>query len=124
MIAADTSTLIAYFKGESGRDIEQIAAAMPAGELALPPAVVTELLSDPKAGLSLEADIADLPMLDIGAGYWLRAARARRTLHSRGLKAKIADTLIAQSCIDHGVALITRDGDFRNFAKHCGLKLA
>jgi predicted nucleic acid-binding protein len=26
--------------------------------------------------------------------------------------------------IDHDVPLITRDGDFRHFAKHCGLKLA
>jgi predicted nucleic acid-binding protein len=45
-------------------------------------------------------------------------------LHAKRLKAKVADTLIAQSCIDHDVALITRDGDFRHFAKHCGLKLA
>jgi len=32
--------------------------------------------------------------------------------------------LIAQACIDNDVALITRDADFRHFAKHCGLKLA
>jgi predicted nucleic acid-binding protein len=40
------------------------------------------------------------------------------------LKAKVADALIAQSCIDHDVALITRDRGFRHFAKHCGLRLA
>jgi predicted nucleic acid-binding protein len=32
-----------------------------------------------------------------------------------GFKAKLADTLIAQSCLDHDVPLITRDGDFRHF---------
>jgi predicted nucleic acid-binding protein len=42
----------------------------------------------------------------------------------KGLKAAVADALIAQSCIDNDVALITRDPDFRHFAKHCGLKLA
>jgi predicted nucleic acid-binding protein len=36
----------------------------------------------------------------------------------------LADALIAQSCIDHEISLIARDGDFRHFAKHCGLKLA
>ena len=27
-------------------------------------------------------------------------------------------------CVDHDVALITRDTDFRHFVRHCGLKLA
>jgi predicted nucleic acid-binding protein len=36
----------------------------------------------------------------------------------------LPDTLIAQSCIDHDVALIARDEDFRHFAEHCGLRLA
>jgi predicted nucleic acid-binding protein len=38
-------------------------------------------------------------------------------------KAKLADTLIAQLCIDHEVPLITRDRDFSHFQKFCGLKL-
>jgi predicted nucleic acid-binding protein len=31
-------------------------------------------------------------------------------------KARLGDALIAQSCIDHGIPLLTRDRDFRNFA--------
>jgi predicted nucleic acid-binding protein len=45
-------------------------------------------------------------------------------LLARRLRARLADTLIAQSCIDNDVALITRDADFRHFAKYCGLRLA
>jgi predicted nucleic acid-binding protein len=45
----------------------------------------------------------------------MRAAHSRRVLQENGLKARIADTLIAQSCIDHDVPLITRDRDFRHF---------
>jgi predicted nucleic acid-binding protein len=45
-------------------------------------------------------------------------------LITKGFKARLADALIAQACIDSDVALITRDRDFRHFAKHCGLKLA
>jgi len=38
-------------------------------------------------------------------------------------KARLADALVAQSCRDHGVPLITRDGDFRNFARVRDLEL-
>jgi len=39
------------------------------------------------------------------------------------LRPKVADTLIAQSCLDHGVPLITRDRDFSSFQKIAGLQL-
>jgi predicted nucleic acid-binding protein len=48
----------------------------------------------------------------------------RRRILARGLKAPLADALICQSCLDHDMALVTRDGDFKNFARHGGLKLA
>jgi len=124
MIAADTSSLVAYYSGESGDDVERIAAAMITGELVLPPVVLTEILSDPKGGEALEAALRPLAVLQPTEGYWLRAALSRRTLHKHRLKAKVADALIAQSCIDHDVPLVTRDRDFRHFAKHCGLRLA
>jgi predicted nucleic acid-binding protein len=63
-------------------------------------------------------------MLEILPGFWQRAGATRASLLAKGIAAKLPDTLIAQSCIDHNVPLITRDTDFRHFAKHCGLKLA
>jgi predicted nucleic acid-binding protein len=123
MIAADTSSLVAYFGGETGGDVERLHAAMSAGDLVLPPPVVTEIVSDP-AARQVDAQIRSLELLEITEGYWERAGLARQILRRHGFKAKVADALIAQSCIDHGIALITRDRDFRQFAKHCGLKLA
>jgi hypothetical protein len=38
-------------------------------------------------------------------------------------KARLGDALIAQSCIDHGIALLTRDRDLRAFADAAGLDL-
>ena len=38
-------------------------------------------------------------------------------------KARLGDALIAQSCIDHGIPLLTRDRDFRAFADAAGLDL-
>ena len=124
MIAADTSSLVAYFSGHPGPDVDKVFNAVAAGDLTLPPIVLTEALSDPKAGTALETKLSQLALLEPSHGYWLRAAQNRRILHENRLKAKIADSLIAQSCIDHDVALITRDRDFRHFAKHCGLRLA
>jgi predicted nucleic acid-binding protein len=83
-----------------------------------------KILSDPRGGETLEAAFRPLALLELGDGYWLRAAQARRALHRHRLKAKVAYALIAQSCIDYDVALITRNRDFRHFAKHCGLQLA
>jgi predicted nucleic acid-binding protein len=77
-----------------------------------PPAVVTEVLSanpsDAKALIPLPV-IRQLETLPL---YWERAARTRHILLSKRLKARLPDALIAQSCIDHDVALITRDTDF------------
>jgi predicted nucleic acid-binding protein len=125
MIAADTSAMVAYLSGgEAGWDLDRISGAMANAELALPPIVLTELMSSGSSDRLLDNDLVQLPLLEIVDGYWARAGQARRLLIRKGLKAKIADALIAQSCIDHDVALITRDKDFRHFAKHCGLKLA
>jgi predicted nucleic acid-binding protein len=124
MIAADSSSMVAYLSGNTGSDIDKLGAALLAGELVLPAIVITELLSSSSNSRSSDAGLHNLALLPIVEGYWSRAGLARRRLIERGLKAKVADALIAQACIDNGVALITRDKDFRHFAKHCGLKLA
>jgi predicted nucleic acid-binding protein len=124
MIAADTSSLVAYFNGRSGVDAERIVSALAAGDLVLPPIVLTEVLSDPVSSSAIDEHIRQLPILEIHDGYWIRSGHARRSVLRKGFKARVGDALIAQSCIDHDVALITRDRDFRHFAAHCGLRLA
>jgi predicted nucleic acid-binding protein len=124
VIAVDTSTLSALFGGDSGKDVDLLATSLANGEVRLPPVVLTEILSDPVAGELIATKVAELEVLEVSEGYWRRAGETRARVRARGLKAKVADALIAQSCIDHDVALITRDPDFRHFAKHCGLKLA
>jgi predicted nucleic acid-binding protein len=124
VIAADTSSLIAYFAGAEGHDVTLLDIALSQGTLNLPPVVLTEVLSSPTSRAQLEPILSLWPMLPISEGYWQRAAATRGLVLAKGLRARIPDALIAQSCIDHSVPLITRDEDFRHFAKHCGLKLA
>lgn len=69
------------------------------------------------------AFVLSLPLLPIDDGYWKRAGELRRSVLEAGLKANIADALIAQICIDNNTALITYDADFRHFIS-AGLKLA
>jgi predicted nucleic acid-binding protein len=53
----------------------------------------------------------------------VRSGELRANTRQEGNKANLADVLIAQSCIDHDVPLITHDADFRHFLR-AGLKLA
>jgi predicted nucleic acid-binding protein len=115
--------MIAFLSGQRGGDVTAVAAALRFRQGIFPPVVVTELLSDPLARHDIEELISGVPRLEILDGYWERAGQLRARFLRRGLKAHLADTLIAQSCIDHGVALLTRDRDFRNFVTYAGLSL-
>ncbi len=84
---------------------------------------MTELLSDQAVRVEIAWLIRAVPWLEIRDGYWARAGELRGRLLRRGLKARLADTLIVQSCLDHNVALVTRDRDFRHFVTHAGLRL-
>ena len=121
--AVDSSTVIAYVQGNSGGDVDAFDAAL-GGNIVLPPVVLAEILSDPKLPPDHRRLLLNFPLLGILEGYWERTAKARSMLIAKKLRARLGDALIAQACIDHDVALITRDKDFRHFAKHCGLRLA
>jgi predicted nucleic acid-binding protein len=123
MIAVDTSSFIAYLSGAAGPDVEATAAALEHRHAALPPVVLCELLSDPKLAPSVKDLFTQLPLLDLTEGYWTRAGWLRAKVIAGGRKAPLADTLIAQSCLDHDVALVTRDADFRHFVRAGGLRL-
>jgi predicted nucleic acid-binding protein len=124
MAAVDSSTLIALLGDDPGPDVEILKPELSAGNVVLPPVVLVEMLSDPKLPEHHRTILLALPLLALLPDYWQRAAATRAVVLRRGLRARLADTLIAQSCIDHDVTLIARDRDFRHFAQHCGLKLA
>lgn len=123
MIAADTSTWIAYLQGDSGRDVLLLDRALQDRQVVMIPPVLSELLSDPDFDPTVAATLADLPLLDIAPGYWQRAGILRAKVLSKRRKARLGDALIAQSCIDSHVPLLTRDADFRSFSAAAGLRL-
>lgn len=123
MIAVDTSTWIAYFQGESSRDTRLLDRALEDRQVVMCPVVLTELLSDPKLLGEVAELLGEIPLLGIRAGYWERAGKLRAGALARHRKARLGDALIAQSCIDGGVALLTRDRDFRAFSAAADLDL-
>jgi predicted nucleic acid-binding protein len=123
MIAADTSTWIAFLQGESGDDVDLLGEALRGRQIVMAPPVLEELLSDPKLPSDVAQTLLDIPLIDIESGYWERAGRLRARVLARKRKARLGDALIAQTCADHGVLLLTRDRDFRAFAEAAKLNL-
>ena len=117
MIALDSSALIAFLHGDDSPAAAAAGLVLAERQACLPPVVVTELLSDPKLSKEVATLLAALPVLDASDGYWERAGRLRSRVVGTGRRARLADTLIAQSCIDHNVSLVSSDRDFRHFTK-------
>ena len=123
MIAVDTSTWIAFLQGDSGKDADLLDRALQDRQVLMVPVVLTEILSDPKLSSEVSQTLSELPLIEIGPDYWQRAGKLRAKVLAKRRKARLGDALIAQSCIDRGIPLLTRDRDFRAFADAAGLHL-
>lgn len=123
MIAADTSTWIAFLEGSGGADTLLLDQALGDRQVLMVPVVLAELLSDPGLPTNVSETLSELPMVDVEPGYWQRAGALRAKAIAKRRKARLGDALIAQSCIDRRVPLLTRDRDFRAFAEAAELNL-
>ncbi len=123
MIAADTSTWVAFLEGNSGEDVQLLDRALEDRHVVMVPVVLTELLSDAELPSDVAETISEVPLIDVASGYWQRAGALRAKVLAKRRKARLGDALIAQSCIDQGVPLITRDRDFRAFTEAANLNI-
>ena len=123
MIAADTSTWVGFLEGCAGADIELLDRALADRQVLMVPVVLTELLSDPKLSSDVARTLSEVPLVPIETDYWQRAGMLRAKVLAKRRKARLGDALIAQSCIDRRISLLTRGRDFRAFAEAAGLAL-
>lgn len=123
MIAADTSTWVAFFQGSIGKDVTVLDDALGDRQVLMIPVVLTELLSENSLPPAVVKTLLELPLLDIELGYWQRAGQLRATVLAKRRKARLGDALIAQSCLDNRVTLLTRDRGFRVFSESASLNL-
>jgi hypothetical protein len=117
MIAVDTSSLRRFLAGDRGHDVDAVADALENRSMVLPPVVLTEILSDASALREATDVLSAIPLLEVTDGYWVRAGLLRGRVIAAGFKSKVADALVAQSCLDHDVALVTHDRDFRHYTR-------
>lgn len=122
MIAVDTCVWIDFFQGKSNRAVSLLEGALEQGSLILPPVVYVEVLSFPKLEKEDSKLIQLLPQIEITGGFWRRCSELRKSVLKKGLRCRLGDSLIAQSCIDSGTPLITSDKDFQSFLRG-GLEL-
>ena len=123
MLCADTSCWIAYLQGERAWDVDFLDASLASESVVMAPVVLAEIFSDPTLSATSRASFRSLPLLEVTTGYWERAGLTRALCRRHSKMPKLADTLIAQTCLDYQVPLLTRDRDFDAFSKHAGLQL-
>ncbi len=123
MICIDTSSMIAYLQGAEGQDITVIDHALLDQVAVFSPVTLTELLSAPNLSPTLRQTFLAIPILPIQDGFWERAGLLRAKVLAKGAKARLADTLIAQTCLDHHIPMVTRDQDFQIFHRLAKLEL-
>lgn len=90
----------------------------------MPPAVVVELLSDPKLVSSDAGTLLELPMIKLEPGDGAKLGALCAKVLRRRCMARLGDVLIAQNCLDCGAHLITRNRGFLAFADPAELGLA
>jgi predicted nucleic acid-binding protein len=123
MIAADTSTWIAFLEDNEGDDVQLLDKALEDRQVLMVPVVLTELLSDPNLPEGVAETLSEVPLIEVEPGYWQRAGALRANALAKRCKARLGDALIAQSCIDRGLLLLTRDRDFQALAEAAALDL-
>ena len=121
MIAIDT--WIGFLQGDGGQDADLLDRALQDRQVLMAPAVLTEVLSDPKLPSEVSQSLLELPLIEIEPGYWQRAGELRAKVSAKRGKARLGDALLAQCCIDRGIPILTRDRDFLEFAEAAGLDL-
>ena len=89
MIAGDTSNIISYMKGEKGRDIDILRSCILAKNV-----VLSESLSDHNLPQHIGEVLVKLPVMEIKEEYWKRVGLISAKILSKGLKERIADSLL------------------------------
>src|SRR5213593_1566991 len=107
MITADTSTWIGFLQGDGGEDAQLLDKALEDRQVLMVPVVLTEILSDPKLPSAVAKTLSEVPLIELKSGYWERAGTLRAQVLAKRRKARLGDALIAQSCIDRGIPLVT-----------------
>lgn len=125
----DTSVWIDFFNGHESGQVQCLACAIAESEsIAVPGVVLTEILLGLKHDAEAEHIASLLDTFDAMAeptrADYIEAARIYRLCRAKGFTIRSTiDCLIAQLCLRDGLALLTKDRDFKAIADCLPLQL-
>jgi predicted nucleic acid-binding protein len=127
VIVVDTTVWADWFNGVTSAQVDRLAGAFDRQDAGLVPVILTEILQGFRSDRDFEsarALLLQLPVLALDINGHAAAARLFRRLRRKGITVRgTIDCIIAQTCIDAGVELLTRDQDFVAIARHTPLRL-
>ncbi len=128
MMIVDSNTWVDFFNGTPNPQVEQLDMALQDEEdLAVIPIIITEVLQGFRTDSGFRRArrvLVALPVIEPTVDCHVRAARLFRSLRQKGITVRGAvDCLIAQTCLDLGVELLSPDVDFERIAAHTPLRL-
>ena len=114
-VIADTSVLIAFFKGKS-EYVEEISRLLQENRLVVTGIIIAELLQGLK-GLSEEQRISDLltalSPIELTTDLWVKAGKMSLSLRRKGVNLPLTDIAIAILAIEYDLTLFTLDNHFK-----------
>ncbi len=122
MVLVDSTAWIGFLRGEEGHAVRRLRRLLEAGEAAVAPVIVQEVLqgaSSPQAFRTLRARFALLPLLGAEGGSTLHEAAAELYARCRwrGITPRSPnDCLVAVTALHHDVPLLHDDRDFEHLA--------
>lgn len=124
----DSNTWGDYFNGAEAPHVERLDRALAAEQdIGVLPIIVTEVLQGFRSERGFrraEALLVALPVIRPTLACHVRAAALFRTLRRQGVTVRGAvDCVIAQTCLDLDLELLSPDRDFGRIARHTPLRL-
>jgi len=127
VIVVDTTVWADWFNGTETPEVDRLSRALDRQDAGLAPVILTEVLQGFRADRDSERArvlLVQLPVLTLDVEGHAAAARLFRRLRGKGVTVRgTIDCLIAQTCIDAGVELLSTDQDFAAIARHTPLRL-
>jgi predicted nucleic acid-binding protein len=123
LVAADSSALIEFFQGRKTKDAKLVEKAIKEGVLALPWIVLSEMLMIENLSLEIKEALSKLTILQPSCNYSKNLAKVRLKMQASKFNANLTQCLVATSCLESNIALISVNRNYLGFAKLLKLKL-
>jgi predicted nucleic acid-binding protein len=108
-------------------EVSALVGALERGHIVLTTGLVLQELlqgfAGPKARTQILGRFSALPLLMPDRQDHIDAAELHNRCRRAGIQIGTIDALLAQLCIHHDLTMLTTDGDLRNIAGRCALKL-